>query len=109
MRLLLDENMPFTLARELIGHECSHVIRLGWSGTKNGALLTRAEQAGFDALLTLDDDMESEQNMEGRKIAVLVLKPAGQGKAPMKAMGSQVLLALTTLKPGEIRTVGRAD
>src|SRR5580658_10045507 len=98
MRLLFDENMPFTLARELIGHECSHVIRLGWSGTKNGALLTRAEKAGFEALLTLDDDMEPEQDMSGRKIAVLVVKPAEQGKAPMKAMAGRGLLALATLK-----------
>lgn len=42
MRLLFDENTPFALARELSGHVCSSVARLGWRGTENGALLSRA-------------------------------------------------------------------
>jgi predicted nuclease of predicted toxin-antitoxin system len=109
MRILFDENTPFSLARDLIGHESSHVIRLGWRGTKNGALLTRAEQVGFDVLITLDDDMKPEQNMSGRKIAVLVVKPAEQGKQAMKAMARHVLLALTTIEAGEIRVVEPSD
>jgi predicted nuclease of predicted toxin-antitoxin system len=105
MRLIFDENMPFTLARELPGHECSSVIALGWRGTENGALLTRAEQAGFDVLMTLDDDISPEQNMKGRKIAVLVVKPAKQGKSAMKAMADRVLFALTLIQPGQISIV----
>ena len=85
MRLLFDENTPFSLARELKGHECTSVNRLNWKGTKNGALLTRAEAAGFDVLITLDDDMEPEQNMAGRRIAVLVVKLEKQGKQAARA------------------------
>jgi predicted nuclease of predicted toxin-antitoxin system len=109
MRLLFDENTPFSLRRELIGHECNSVTRLHWRGTDNGALLTQAEMAGFDVLVTLDDDMKPEQNMEGRRIAILVLKPEAQGKAATKAPAGRVLLALSTLKPGEIRVVGHRD
>lgn len=109
MRLLFDENMPFTLARELAGHECSHVIRLGWRGTKNGALLDRAERAGFQVLLTLDDDMTPEQNMSGRRISVLVIKPGAQGKAPIRAMAERILVELDSTPPGAIRVVDRGD
>jgi len=109
MRLLFDENAPFSLARELVGHDCSHVIRLGWRGTKNGALLARAEEAGFEVLITLDEDMKFEQNMTGRKIAILVVKPLGQGKMAMKSMAGRVLSALVTLKPGDICVVGYRD
>ncbi len=63
MRLLFDENMPFSLAKYLLGHECSIVTKIGWTGIKNGALLTKAEQEGFDALITLDDNIPAEQNM----------------------------------------------
>jgi hypothetical protein len=105
MRLIFDENMPFALAKELIGHECSSVIRLGWCGTENGALLTRAEQAGFDDFVTLDDDIRPEQNMKGRKIAILVIKPAKQGKAAMKAMASRALVALAAIQPGQISII----
>ena len=39
MRVVLDENMPEALAGDFVGHECNHVVRLGWAGIKNGALL----------------------------------------------------------------------
>jgi hypothetical protein len=42
VRVLLDENVPVDLAAELPGHEVFTVTRLGWSGLKNGELLTRA-------------------------------------------------------------------
>jgi predicted nuclease of predicted toxin-antitoxin system len=97
MRLLFDENAPYSLARDLTGHECSSVIRLGWRGTGNGALLNRAEKAGFDVLVTLDDDMTPEQNMQGRKISILVLKPNEQGKAATRALAGRVLKALNDI------------
>jgi len=109
MRILFDENAPYSLANELTGHECSSVIRLHWRGTGNGALLTRAERAGFDVLLTLDDDIEPEQNMDGRSIAILVVKPAGQGKVAMRAMAGRVLLALSTIRPADICIVDYRD
>ena len=108
MRLLFDENTPFSLAKELTGHECGSVTRLGWQGTKNGALLTRAETAGFEVLITLDDNMQTEQNMTGRRIAVLVLRPAGQGKKAVSELAGDVLLALAEITHGEIRTVSRS-
>ncbi|MBS1727947.1 MAG: DUF5615 family PIN-like protein [Armatimonadetes bacterium] len=81
MKLLFDENMPFSLANRLLSHDRSSATCLGWSGTKNGELLRRAEENGFDVLLTLDDNIPSEQNMTGRRISILILKPASQGKA----------------------------
>ena len=71
-RLLFDEGVSTILRHDLTRHECNSVKRLGWYGTVNGTLLSRAEQAGFEALLTTDGNMAAEQNMSGRKIAVLV-------------------------------------
>jgi predicted nuclease of predicted toxin-antitoxin system len=106
MKLIFDENTPFSLARDLDGHDCSSVIKLGWRGTENGQLLSRAEHAGFDVLVTLDDDIEKEQNMAGRRIAILVVKPAEQGKQAMRMLAPVVLDALTEIRPGEIRVIG---
>ena len=76
-----------------------------WRGTKNSALLSRAEAAGFDVLITLDDDMKPEQNMVRRRIAILVLRPERQGKEATRALAGDVLLALPTIEPGEIRVI----
>ena len=105
MRILFDENAPFSLALDLVGHDCETVIQLGWRGIKNGMLLTRAEAAGFKVLITLDDDMEPEQNMTARSIAILVLKPRRQGKGAARELAGNVILALQTLAPGEIRMI----
>ncbi|HYR09668.1 MAG TPA: hypothetical protein VEQ60_17975 [Longimicrobium sp.] len=54
--MLLDECTPRKLRRELTEHEVRTVPEMGWSGTKNGALLRRAG-AEFDVLLTVDSNM----------------------------------------------------
>jgi hypothetical protein len=62
MRLLLDECVPKRLKRELVGHEVKTVQELGWAGTKNGGLLKLAD-GQFDALLTVDQGIEYQQNL----------------------------------------------
>ena len=57
MRLLLDECVPKRLKRELPGHTVKTVQEMGWAGTRNGALLRRAN-VQFEALLTVDQGIE---------------------------------------------------
>ena len=44
MRILLDENLDWRLARSLTGHEVESVQKNGWAGIENGELLAKAEQ-----------------------------------------------------------------
>ena len=101
--------MPKELRKDLVGHECSSVIRLGWQSTKNGALLTRAERAGFEVLITFDGNMKAEQNMTNRKISILILRPREQGTEPLRELAGRTLIALPELQPGEIRVVRHDD
>lgn len=74
MKIILDESAPQKL-RLLI--DSRHVVVTtwfqGWSGLKNGALLAAAEQAGFDLFITADQEIGYQQNLTGRRIALLVL------------------------------------
>jgi len=45
MRILLDECMPKRLTRELVGHDVRTVQQMGWTGLKNGVLLTKAAES----------------------------------------------------------------
>ena len=47
--------------------------QLGWSALRNGELLKADESAGFDVLLTGDKKLRWEQNMRGRRIAILCM------------------------------------
>lgn len=73
MRILFDQGTPAPLRRYLGGHEVVTLYERGWSGLKNGELLDAAEQDGFDVLVTTDSNMRYQQNLTGRRIAIVVL------------------------------------
>lgn len=55
------------------GHSVVTTWFQGWSGLKNGALLNAAEGAGFELFITADQEMSYQQNLKGRKMALVVL------------------------------------
>ncbi|MFN0100542.1 MAG: hypothetical protein ACKV2U_00480 [Bryobacteraceae bacterium] len=79
MRVILDQSAPAPLRRHLPGHEISEAVERGWERLENGDLLTAAEAAGFEVLVTSDKNIRYQQNFTLRKIAVVVL---GQGQWP---------------------------
>jgi predicted nuclease of predicted toxin-antitoxin system len=72
MRLLLDESLPWRLARLLEGHEVESVQRAGWAGFKNGELLKLASSR-FDAFITADQNIQYQQNLSALPLTVFVL------------------------------------
>ena len=105
MRILFDENLPEGLDTLFVEHECSHVIRLGWAGIKNGNLLTKAEQAGYQVLLTFDKGIPNQQNLSGRRISILILQPEGQGVRAIRLLANAILDALMDVAESEVRVV----
>ncbi len=73
MRVLFDQATPVPLRAHLAQHFVSTAAQQGWDKLKNGESLAVAEGAGFDVLLTTDKNMRYQQNLAGRKIAVVVL------------------------------------
>jgi hypothetical protein len=63
--------VPEPIRPHLAGHEVRTAAEEGWDTLKNGELLTAAEQAGFDALLTTDKNIRYQQNLSQRKIAIV--------------------------------------
>jgi hypothetical protein len=72
VKILLDECVPWPLAKRLVGHECLSVQRCGWDGIKNGELLRLAEPL-FDLSITSDQSLAYQQNLTGHRIAILLL------------------------------------
>ena len=77
MRVLFDNSTPRGIAPALAGHVVTEARERGWDRLNNGELLDAAEQAGFDLLVTADRNMGYQQNLTGRKIAIVVL---GKGR-----------------------------
>jgi hypothetical protein len=104
MRVLLDECVPRGRKRHLPGHEVQTVPEAGWSGVKNGLLLTRAE-GRFDVLLTTDQGVEYQQNLQGRDIAVLVLCAKSNDISDLIPLVPAALAAIPLLQKGQLRKI----
>ena len=98
MHDLFDHNTPRGLARHLVGHNVAKAKDRGWERLTNGALLAVAEEAGFDVLLTADKNMSYQQNLAGRKIALVVL-----GNSPWRLVRrhlDEIAAAVNAATPG---------
>jgi hypothetical protein len=73
MLILFDHVTPKGIARYLTGHSVTKAKDRGWDTLTNGDLLAAAEQGGFDVLVTADKNMRYQQNLTGRRIALVVL------------------------------------
>jgi hypothetical protein len=72
MRILFDQGTPAPLRHVLIGHTVSTAFEMGWASLTNGDLL-RAAEASFDAFITTDRNLRYQQNLGGRRLAILTL------------------------------------
>jgi predicted nuclease of predicted toxin-antitoxin system len=73
VKVLLDENLDHRLRYYLGTHEVVTASYMGWMGLKNGELLRIAEENGVQVLVTGDRTLAYEQNLTGRRLAIVVL------------------------------------
>src|SRR5437660_113216 len=100
MKILLDECVPKDLQKSLIGHDCETVPKVGLAGKKNGELLTVAEQAGFELLLTVDRGLQYQQNLADRNIALVIIHAKSNKLSDLLPHVPACLEALRSIQPG---------
>lgn len=76
MRVLLDQGTPAPLRRHLGRHEVDTAFERGWSRLRNGELLDRAEEDGYQLLVTTAQNLRHQQNLVDRELAIIVLLAA---------------------------------
>jgi predicted nuclease of predicted toxin-antitoxin system len=98
VKILLDEDLPTRLRLHIPDHEVFTVRYVGWLGMKNGELLRAAEEAGFEVFVTGDKKLSREQNLTGRKIAVVVL--SAQKMDQLRPYLQEIVDAISRSEPG---------
>jgi hypothetical protein len=103
MLILFDHGTPRSIARFLHGHVVVEAVANGWDRLSNGALLNAAEEAKFDLLLSTDKNIRYQQNLQGRRIAIVVL---GNSRRPdvLHAI-DRVIAAVDAATPGSYTEV----
>ena len=100
MKILLDECVPWPMHKFLTGHPCSTAQQNGWGGIKNGDLLRLAENE-FDLFITSDQNIRYQQNLAGRKIAILELSTNDYRR--IRAAAELIQSAVAKIQPPEFR------
>jgi predicted nuclease of predicted toxin-antitoxin system len=110
MRVLIDECAPRALKGFLSkhGHKSRTVQEAGWSGKENGELLAIAETE-FDVLVTIDTNLRYQQNLAGRRIAIVALLSSSNRLEHLREYFPALALSLEKIKPGEVVQVGRTN
>jgi hypothetical protein len=74
LRVLFDKNVPVGVKRFLPKHEVRTVEEMKWHPQlENEELLKAAEDGGFDAIVTADQNIRHQQNLMDRTLSLIVL------------------------------------
>jgi hypothetical protein len=103
MRILFDQGAPVPIAAYLREHTVRTALEEGWDTLANGQLLRVAEEAGFDVLLTADNNLAHQQNLKGRKTAIVVL--TGNRRRLVQRMIRKIVAAINTAEPGSYTVI----
>jgi hypothetical protein len=103
VKVLLDENLDHGLRTLLGQHDVVTVTYMGWTGLKNGELLRIAEDNGIEVLLTGDQTLAYEQNLTGRRLAIVALSAL---QLPLiKKNLPKIIGAIDNAAPGSFQAV----
>lgn len=105
MRILLDENFPVDFSNHFDMHEIHTVHSLGWSGIKNGELLRRAH-AVCDVFVTLDRNLEFQQNIKALPFGVVVVRAVSNRMRHLIPLAPAIVAAAAKVSAGDVQRVG---
>ena len=106
MKILLDECLPRKLKYAFLDHDCQTVPEAGLAGKKNGLLLSLAEDAAFDLFLTMDKGLQYQQNLAGRRIAVLIVRARSNRLVDLLPHLGASRSIISSIQPGDVMRVG---
>jgi predicted nuclease of predicted toxin-antitoxin system len=102
MKILLDECITKRLKTKLSEYKVNTVFEMGWSGLKNGNLMTKAIENNFDIFLTIDKNIEYQQNLNNYPIAVVVLNTSNSKIEFLEQLMPKFKQDINTFEKGKI-------
>ena len=103
--MLLDECLPIDFRHHFSSHDTHTAEWAGFKGKKNGELLSAAEMAGYDALLTVDQGIPREFDQSSKKLAIVVIRSPTNQIEDLLPFVERILNALESIRPGEMISV----
>jgi hypothetical protein len=105
MHVLLDEQLPRHLAREIGGHDVSTGQQRGWAGLQNRELFRVAADAGFDVLVTADRNLQFQQNLSQSRIGIILLIAPSNALEDLIPLVPSLVAAIPKSRSGQLLRV----
>lgn len=102
MRILIDECVDQRLRLLLGAHDSQTAAYAGFAGLKNGALLAAAEAAGFEVMITADQEIPFQQNLNIRRISIVVLCAPTNRLRDLRPLVPEALRVLDSIQLGQV-------
>lgn len=103
MRILFDQGTPVPLRKMLPEHLVITAYECGWQTLENGSLIAAAEADGFEVIITTDQNLKYQQNLQRRNISILVLTSTSWPR--IREYVSAIQEALNNLEPSSFLEV----
>ena len=102
MKILIDECVDQRLRLLFDGYDCQTAAYAGFAGLKNGVLLASAEAAGFEVMVTTDQEIRFQQNLTIRRISIVVLCAPTNQLSDLRPLVAEALRVLDSIQPGQV-------
>jgi hypothetical protein len=109
VKILLDECLPLDFRHSFPQHEVHTAQWAGLKGKKNGELLLAAEDAGYHALLTIDQNLPYQQNLADLKLSMVIVTAPTNQMEDLLPLANQISEALGMIERGQVVRVPRSD
>ena len=103
MKVLFDHGTPAPLRRHLGGHTVDRSAEKGWELLGNGELISRAEEDGYEVIVTTDQNMRHQQNLAGRRLGIVVLMATAWPRVQHRI--DEIRTAIDDVQAGQVREV----
>ncbi len=103
MKILFDQGTPAPLRHHLAGHSVDTAYERGWSDLRNGDLLTRAEENGYELPIITDQNIRYQQNLAGRPLGILVLRSTSWPRMQLRI--EDIRIVVDGMQPGDYKEI----
>lgn len=103
MKILFDHGTPAPLRHHLREHSVDRTAEKGWELLENGELIRKAEEEGYEVIVTTDQSMRYQQNLADAKLAVVVLLSTAWPRVQHRT--EEIRTAIDEVQSGDLREV----
>ncbi len=103
MKVLFDHGTPAPLRHHLPEHSVHRSAERGWELLDNGELIRKAEEDGYDVIVTTDQSIRHQQNLGGKRVGVVVLLATAWPRVQRRT--AEIRAAIEEVENGEFREV----